>query len=161
MRYAENTVVPVERSKAEIEGLLIRYGATQFASGWSDGKATIGFKMNDRLIRFDLPLPRKDEKQFTHRKPRASWREPQKLPEETAVKLWSQACRSAWRALTLVVKAKLEAVAGGITTFEQEWGMFVVMPNGRTVGEMISPEIASAYASGKAPRLLLTAGAEA
>jgi hypothetical protein len=40
--YAVGTSVPVDRSKAEIERLLIRYGADHFASGWrgnAGGKA--------------------------------------------------------------------------------------------------------------------------
>lgn len=40
MRYASETVVPVERSRAEIEGLLVRYGASQFHTGWMSSRAT-------------------------------------------------------------------------------------------------------------------------
>jgi hypothetical protein len=157
--YAADTSVSVERSKAEIEGLLVRYGADHFASGWSDGHATIGFRANNRLVRFDLPLPKQDEKRFTHFKKRG-YSPPRARDASGARKEWEQACRCAWRALALVVKAKLEAVESGITTFEQEFGMHIVLPGGRTVGETISPEIEAAYAGGKAPRLLLSAGAE-
>ena len=34
MAYAENTSVPVEKSKAEIERILQCYGADQSISGW-------------------------------------------------------------------------------------------------------------------------------
>jgi len=34
MAYAENTKVPVEKTRAEIERLVGKYGATRFASGW-------------------------------------------------------------------------------------------------------------------------------
>ena len=34
MSYAEGTSVPIERSKADIESMLVRYGAEQFVSGW-------------------------------------------------------------------------------------------------------------------------------
>ncbi len=34
MTFAEKTDVSPERSKAEIETLVSRYGADQFASGW-------------------------------------------------------------------------------------------------------------------------------
>jgi hypothetical protein len=57
MRYASDTSVSVERSKAEIERLVQRYGATEFAHGWKQGKAVIQFRMRDRYIRFVLPLP--------------------------------------------------------------------------------------------------------
>lgn len=158
MKYACQTAVPVDRSKAEIERLLVRYGADHFASGWRGNLATVGFRVHDRLVRFDLPLPKKDEKRFTEVPPRSSWGSPRTRDAATALKLWEQACRSAWRALALVIKAKLEAVDSGITTFESEFLAHIVLPGGRTVGDAIAPEIANAYAHGKAPQLLLGAG---
>lgn len=72
----------------------------------------IGFKANGRLIRFILPLPSKDEERF---KVSPSGR--RKYDQSKQYQQWEQACRQAWRALALVVKAKLEAVESGITTF--------------------------------------------
>ena len=66
MAYAENTSVPVDRSKAEIERILQRYGADQFISGWDCNRAMIGFRMNGRQIRFIVELPDKGGKEFTH-----------------------------------------------------------------------------------------------
>ncbi len=74
---------------------------------------------------------------------------------EAARQAWEQACRQRWRALVLVVKAKLEAVETGITTFEQEFMAHIVLPDGKTVGERVRGAIAQAYATGKTPRLLL------
>lgn len=156
MKYAAQTSVPVDRSKAEIERLITRYGADHFASGWIGNKATLGFRAHERLVRFDLPLPAPDETRFTRKmrdgrvygRPRAA---------DQARALHEQACRAAWRALALVVKAKLEAVESGITTFEEEFMAHIVVPGtGRTVGASLLPEIAAAYA-GKQPRLLLEA----
>jgi hypothetical protein len=158
--YAVDTSVPVDRSKAEIERLLVRYGADHFASGWRGNLATVGFRIQERLVRFDLPLPSLDEKRFTHAPARYSYSRPRPRPAAAVQKLHAQAQRSAWRALALVIKAKLEAVESGITTFESEFLAHIVLPGGRTVGETISPEIAAAYAGGKAPRLLLAAGSE-
>lgn len=158
MKYASQTSVPVDRSKAEIERLLVRYGADHFASGWRGNLATVGFRVHDRLVRFDLPLPKKDGQRFTHAPARNSWGVPRERSADAARKLWEQACRSAWRALALVIKAKLEAVDSGITSFESEFLAHIVLPGGRTVGDAIAPEIASAYAHGKAPQLLLAAG---
>jgi hypothetical protein len=45
-RYAEKTDVPAERSRAEIESLLRRYGATGFLSGWADDRAHVAFEMS-------------------------------------------------------------------------------------------------------------------
>lgn len=156
MKYASQTVVPVDRSKAEIERLLIRYGADHFASGWRGNLATVGFRVHDRLVRFDLPLPKQDEERFTFMLRRSTWKT--RRSTDAARKLWEQACRSAWRALALVIKAKLEAVDSGITTFESEFLAHIVLPGGRTVGDAIAPEIEAAYSRGKAPQLLLGAG---
>lgn len=40
-RYANTTTVSVSKSKAEIEDILHRYGASGFMSGWLDDKAMI------------------------------------------------------------------------------------------------------------------------
>ena len=69
-------------------------------------------------------------------------------------KLWEQATRQCWRALALVVKAKLEAVEANIATFEEEFMAHIVMPDGKTVAEHARPMIASAYKSGKIQPLL-------
>ena len=52
-------------------------------------------------------------------------------------------------------KAKLEAVESGIATFEEEFMAHIVMPNGKTVGEMALPLIESAYKTNKHVPLLL------
>lgn len=113
MTYASNTTVPVEKTRAEIERVLTRSGATQFASGWDEKGAHVGFRMHDRFVRFYLPLPARDERRFTVE------RYGRKRTPEAALRLWEQACRARWRALLLSVKAKLESVASGIESFEQ------------------------------------------
>lgn len=147
-RYAENTSVSVANSKAEIERIVERYGAEQFMSGWSAEQALIAFSMCERQIRFILPMPDKSEKRFTITptgKDRST---------DAALKEWEKACRQRWRALALVIKAKLEAVESGIAVFEDEFMANIVMPNGRTVSEEVRPRIASAYESGEMPALL-------
>lgn len=148
MAYAAHTDVSVARSKAEIEAIVERYGAGQFLSGWSnDGRALIGFTMEERQVRFLLTLPDRQERRFTHHSkgPRTP---------ESALKEWEQACRQKWRALLLVIKAKLEAVEAGISVFEDEFLANIVMPGGKLVGEMTRPAIAQAYATGNMDRLL-------
>jgi hypothetical protein len=151
-RYAANTEVPASRSKAEIEATVERYGAQQFLSGWSGSdRAVIGFTMNDRQVKFVLQLPDRKDKAFTEYTQRGKlWAR----SEEAAHKLWEQATRQRWRALALVIKAKLEAVESGIAVFEDEFMANIVLPNGRLVGEEVRPAIASAYKSGKMPSLL-------
>lgn len=155
MKYAAETSVSVERSKAEIEATLMRYGASAFQSGWDSNKALIEFLMSKRRIRFVLPLPKRDAKEFTERKVNQSkWSTVPCTPQEQA-KRWEQACRQRWRALALVVKAKLEAVQTGITTFDDEFLAHIVLPDGRTTSQWLVPQLEEACAGGRMPRTLL------
>lgn len=143
-RYAENTSVSVEKSKAEIEAMLMRHGASQFISGWQDdGKAMVQFRMHGRYVRFILELPDPESREFKQTPSRRYAR-----TAEEAHKAWEQACRSRWRALCLCIKAKLEAVAAGITTFETEFLPHTVLGNGRTVADEMLPRLTKHYETG-------------
>lgn len=146
--YASSTSVSVDKSKAEIERLLRRYGADSFASGWDENKAMIGFAMRGRQIRFTLPMPDSHERAFTLTE---TGRARSPAAAEAA---YEQAIRSRWRALALVIKAKLEAVQSGIVSFEDEWATHVVLPDGSTVRDRLFPYIDSAYATGTVPPML-------
>ena len=72
---------------------------------------------------------------------------------------WEQACRQRWRALLLIIRAKLEAVESGITTLESEFLANLVLPDGGTIdggtiGEWLAPQIAEAYGTGRMPPML-------
>lgn len=129
MRYASRTSVPVSRSRAEIENLVMRYGADQFGSAHDNkaARAMIQFRIASWLVRFLLPLGDCNEQQQRQR----------------------------WRALALVIKAKLEAVESGIATIEEEFTSHLVMPDGKTVGEHIKPELRKIRESGQMPQSLL------
>lgn len=60
-----------------------------------------------------------------------------------------------WRALALAIKAKLEVVETGIATFEHEFGMNIVLPDGSTVAEHVLREVAIAYELGRPPQSFL------
>lgn len=159
-RFASGTQVPVERSRAEIERTLQRYGAQQFVYGWDQEAAVIGFVVvvesgERRQVRFKLPLPDRLDREFTHHS------RGRRTPTE-AERRWEQASRQRWRALALVVKAKLEAVAAGIATFEDEFLAYTMLPTGATVGEWLSPQLDEVYRDGIMPtslQLALPAGA--
>lgn len=152
-RYAENTTVSVESSRAEIERTLSRYGAVSFAYGWDQQRALIEFAVHNRRVRFVLPLPDRDDPAFTTYK-RGQFGSVQKRSPEEAIKRWEQACRQRWRALALAVKAKLEVVDVGISTFEDEFMAHVVLPDNQTVGQWLGPQIEAAYETGAMPPLL-------
>lgn len=150
-RYAEGTSVSVEKSRAEIEGTLRRYGATGFLSGWDEDRAFVAFMKDGRQVKFIMGIPRRTEKRFTEYKRGHTVYE---RDPKSAYAAWEQACRQRWRALALVIKAKLEAVAAGITVFEDEFLAHIVMPDGKTVAEHVRPALQIAYESGTMPKLL-------
>lgn len=145
--YARDTLVSSERSKAEIEKTLRRYGAEEFVSGWDKEKAVVMFRMNNRRIKFILPMPDKNDFRTT-----ASGHE--RHNESSIEQAWEQAGRQRWRALSLVIKAKLEAVESGVTEFQTEFLAHILLPNGQTYGDFAVPQIASVYEHKKMPPLL-------
>ena len=125
VKFAARTKVPVEKTKVEIERLVKRYGAKGFVAGWQGDSARIEFLAHDRHIRFTVVVPEQP-----------------------------QAARQKWRALLLLVKAKLEAVDAHIATFEEAFVGDIVMPDGRTVWESAREPIKLAYETGKPVALL-------
>ena len=150
-RYAENTTVSSESSRGEIERTLSRYGADQFMYGWDADQAVVGFRAENRQVRFRIRMPARDDRTFTHHS------RGRRTPD-AAHKAWEQACRQRWRALALVVKAKLEAVTAGISTFETEFLGHIVLPNGQTTAEWIAPQLDAAYQTGAMPSHLPALG---
>ena len=152
-KFAAKTTTTVAKSKADIEATLERYGADQFITGWKDNEAVIAFRMQNRHVKFRLPLPAKDDEEITHYRHSTSGNLVERA-SSTAEKMYEQACRSRWRALLLVIKAKLEAVETGITIFDDEFLAHIVMPDGLTVAEHVQPSIERAYETGNMPPLI-------
>jgi len=152
--YAENTSVSVESSRAEIERTLARYGASAFMYGWSQDKAVIQFAASERQVKFVLTLPDKEDPEFTTYVTGRVNRTTYRRTDTEIQKRWEQACRQRWRALNLVIKAKLEAVEAGISEFEDEFLAHIVLPDGSTAGEFLRPQIRDAYATGAMPSML-------
>jgi hypothetical protein len=151
--YASKTEVSSDKSRAEIERTLARYGASSFMYGWDQLRALIAFEMHGRRLKFILPMPNRDDFKRTPTK--------RQLRSATAAEAaYEQAVRQRWRALALVIKAKLEAVEAGIAEFEEEFLAHIVLPDGRTVGDFMVPQIAAVYESGRMPPLLLVGSVE-
>lgn len=156
-KYAAKTEVSEEKSRSEIESILRRYGADAFSYGWEENRAVIAFRAHNRHIRFEVSMPARDDESITTYLDRHGYK--QFRTDSAAETHYYQARRQRWRALALVVKAKLEAVEAGISEFENEFLGHIVMPDGRTVAEHILPKIEAAYIEGKMPTLMLSAGA--
>lgn len=147
--YAAKTEVPSNKSRMDIESVLARYGADSFAYMSDRTKAQIAFEFKGMRIRFILPLPDRADRAFTL-SPTGRER-----TASAAAAEYEQAVRQKWRALHLVVKAKLEAVESGISTFEQEFYANIVLPNGQTVFESTGERVADMIATGNRGALML------
>jgi hypothetical protein len=137
-KYAEHTDVPIERSVSEIERTLDRYGCEAFSYMRRKDAGAVEFEMRGRRVRIIVPLPDRNSPEFTTYK-QGGFR--YQRADEPARKLWEQACRQRWRALLLVIKAKLEAIDAGISTFDQEFLAQLVLPGGPTVIELVRAEL--------------------
>ena len=148
MTYARNTTVSAIRTRNQIEETLERYGADGFAYATQGNLATVIFAMENRRIRFVLELPDPEEFRYTNHSP------PRERSDRAQREAYDQACRQRWRALLLVIKAKLEAVTAGISTIETEFLANIVLPDNTTAGEWMLPQIDRAYRTGEMPPLL-------
>lgn len=156
MAYAESTSVSVEKSRAEIERLLMKHKCTKFLAGVDHDahRATVQFQAHNRIIKFEIVLPNPADKKY--RLDRNGWQRSASGIE----KVVAQEERTRWRALLLVIKAKLEAVESGIATFEDEFLAHVLLPNQQTVAQYIGPTVAQIYETGRMPpERQLTSGA--
>lgn len=131
--YAERTQVTPERRRQEIERILARYGATRFGYLTEPTRAAIACEIRGRRMRFTVPFPQ---------------------PAAYTKKGYEQAIRQRWAALSLVIKAKLEAVESGIATFDQMFAGDVLLPSGQTVAEQLAPQLDAIYRTGELPALL-------
>ena len=125
-KYAQSTRVPVVRSQLEIKDTLIRYGAESFGFFEKGECATIMFAIDGLGIKIQVPYPDCNDQEIRQR----------------------------WRALLLVIKAKLEAIDSGISTFETEFLPFILMPDGQTIGQTFLPQIKEAKKLGQMPDIL-------
>ncbi len=135
-RFAAGTGVSEERTRAELERLLTRYGCSSFGTGWDmeTQSAHITFRHGDARILVGLSMPKPADFACTETGRRRRSREAMEAA-------YMGERRRLWRALLLIVKAKLEAVASGISTLEREFLADMVLPNGRTLGEWAVPQL--------------------
>jgi len=148
MAYAENTSVPVEKTRAEIERLLSRHQCTRFLAGVDHEahRATVQFEAHARIVKFEITLP--DPADPKYKRIKGSYLE---RNASGVAKVVDQETRTRWRALLLVIKAKIEAVESQIATFEDEFLAHTVLPNQQTVAQYIGPMVEEVYATGKMP----------
>jgi hypothetical protein len=130
VRFAEGTTVTVEKSRAEIESVVRKYGATEFTSGWTGEQAGLEFKANGRRVRFVLTMPDQAwAKALLMKSKRPVYYNANFIPAAAIAKVVDAEHRRRWRCLLLTIKAKLEFVESGIATFEEEFLAHLVVDN--------------------------------
>ena len=153
-RYASRTDVSAERSRNEIEKLLMRFGASQFGYMTDNemGVAHIVFVFRGLRIKISVTMPNPNDERFVQT--------PTGLERATASaeKEWQMEVKRRWRSLTLLVKAKLIAVDDGVATFEEEFLPYILWGDNRTTAQKLLPKIteieSSIDASGRMPTML-------
>lgn len=128
-KYAKSTKVSIQRTILEIQKTLMRFGADTFAFIEQRDCTVIGFRCHNRNVRINVNYPAE--------------------PEGSSLKIkWKQGKRQKFRALLLVIKAKLVAVEEGVASFETEFLPYLVTSNGATIAEKIIPELDDFSSSG-------------
>lgn len=105
--YAKNTTVPVEKSQSEIRSILLKYKAEGFSCGWDGPLDCVAWRFQGVQYVMKMKRPAGEKEQ-----------------------------RQRWRALRLVIYAKMEAVTCGISTIEREFMAWAQGADGRTIGEV-------------------------
>ena len=146
-RFAVNTVVSADDSQRDIRRIFKLYGAVRFAFLNENSRAAVVFDLLKRRIRLELPLPDRSEFDLTETGNKRS--------AEKGDLAHDKAINQRWRALALVIRAKLEAVEIGITSFEDEFLAFVVLPaTNQTFGEWAKPQLDQAIEESRLPPML-------
>ncbi len=144
--YAQGTTVSAEKSRAELETILSKYGATDRGFRVNDdiGVASVMFVIDGKKYRIDVPLPKRGMAENNHpdqKNPRGWFGWDSAKRQQFKDKVWEQACRERWRGFVLLVKAKLEAVRIGLSSVEKEFAADLMLSNGQTVYQKICEQI--------------------
>lgn len=132
MSYAENTSVPVSKTRGEVEALVEKHGATEFSSGWMGTLAALQFQLKGRRVRFSLTAADVEwGKDRIMKAKRGRYWNRSSIPVADAQKLADAENRRRWRCLLLAIKAKLEVVETGIATFDEEFLAHIVVGDGQ------------------------------
>jgi len=158
--FAKGTKVETERTVKEVEKLIRQYGGEKFSQGWDGQREWVAFQMEGKIIRFVVHVPAPSEDKY--RLKQNGSRPATKRSMEEALGLVEQEVMRRWRALALLLKAKLVGIAEGDRTVMQEFGMDMVIPirdpetgqyTEATMHEYIAEQIEDAYRGGPPPSL--------
>lgn len=129
-----NTAVPVARSRAELERLLVRYGCFRFQvfTDFEAGSAAVTFSVPDSLAKGAPSIPVRLE--VDSRRVYDAIYGPPRRGEGYDERYLAQADRIAWRQLILWVDAALSAASAGVQTIAEAFFAHTLIrsPDGST-----------------------------
>jgi len=153
-RFAEDTSVPVAKSRGEIDRLLREWGAKgiQWSDDFEHDTSTLRFVWTfdgaDYLARFTVHLPGRAELQEHAIDGRTG-----RVSERKLEQLLNARGKREHRLLLLWLKAALNAVEAGLVTAETLFLPFLEGRDGQTVAEVAVPRLAQ-LSTGSAMKLL-------
>ncbi|MDQ4504308.1 hypothetical protein [Sinomonas sp. ASV322] len=142
--YVRGASMSCSALQAEIQEMLVESGASGFRLASEQGKAAIAFSAGDRQFRLVLSQPGSADSRL---EPEYDPLQPHSTGHES--KTMQEAARKNWWQLAVLIRAKLDAVAKGIVTFDEEFLAYMVMPGGATVFQATGPAITTAYAAAR------------
>ena len=162
-KFAAETVVPIERSQAEVRAILNAHGCTKYAA-IDDGprsliRAVLTREGGSIALQFVVTAP--DPKDAIIQKIRVGSRGSRYRPSVQIPGAVLQETRRRWRCLVILLKSKFASVDSGIATFQEEFLANIMLPGGGTVGDWASREIGPAIAEGRMPTSLLLGAGDA
>jgi len=159
-RFAEDTAVPISRSRGEIDQLLREWGATglQWTDEYDRDLVSLRFvwphEGNRYMARFSIKLPSRNDFEG-----QAIDKRSQTVSEAKLERLMRGRGRQEHRVLLLWLKAALNAVDAGIVKAQEVFLPFLEGKDGRTVAEVAVPQLTKLLA-GSASRMLTAHGEE-
>lgn len=159
--YAASTSVSIEKSKGELERLLVKHGATRYGIAHHEEGAQVSFILSGHHVCVSVPLPppaaypnpdpTQDDYSNKAKTPRDwnRWNVNQRKRwiEEQRNRIDAQrdqASRQRWRCILLIVRAKLELIEMKLSTVEREFLADITLNDGRTVLEAMAGKLLTA-----------------
>lgn len=137
--YALGTRTSIESSLKEISNLVERFNGDGFWQGREGNVYQAGFKKDGRVYRLTVPRPERGGKFQTEDQVQNEY-------------------KRRWRCLVLYAKSSMVAVEEQLTTTEAAFMQYLMLPDGRTVGETAPENIDEMYKTGQVRPLMLPGG---
>ena len=157
-KFAEDSSVPVDRSRAEIRDLLSSWGCS--GMGWTDhfaeGTVELGFVWDPALVARVGAKGTNCRKHYRFTCAECNWRDGFAIPAEAVLyrvamrlKIGTdpQKQRTAHRLLLLKIKADLNAAQAGLAKAEEVFLPWIVDKHGATVSEKLLPLLKQNFAA--------------